>query len=183
MKGLWYLHSERCIVHRDIKLDNILLKSNPKDKMKPFVKLADLGVAKMIISEDEIPQTTCGTPEMMAPEIGTQGGRGYTYKCDLYSLGVTLYMMITHGFSAGSWQQKIALNKIYNEWPYFVEEIWKDYGGLKDFVSHLLDMDVDERYGWPQIFRDDYVVEIMGNEAFEMRDFSKLKNISYKKWK
>lgn len=181
LKGLWYLHSERCIVHRDIKLDNILLKTNPKDRMKPFVKLADLGVAKMIISEDEIPQTTCGTPEMMAPEIGTQGGRGYTYKCDLYSFGVTMYMLITHGFSAGSKNERIALTKSYRKTPCFIDEIWKPYGNLKHFIEQLLIMNDDERYGWPQIFRDPYIIQLMGPEAYQERDYSKLMKIGYKR--
>ena len=59
--GLGHIHS-RSVLHRDIKLDNILLD---KDKI---VKICDFGVSK-IIDKSTIIREQCGTPAYIAPEI------------------------------------------------------------------------------------------------------------------
>lgn len=65
LSGLSYLHSRR-IVHRDLKLENILLDSD--DKSKLTIKIADFGFAKQI-PEGKTERLKCGTPIYMAPEI------------------------------------------------------------------------------------------------------------------
>lgn len=59
--GLHYCHSKG-ILHRDIKLDNILLSANVE------VKICDFGVSK-VIRRGEIMTEQCGTPAYIAPEI------------------------------------------------------------------------------------------------------------------
>ena len=59
--GLHYCHSKG-ILHRDIKLDNILLSANGE------VKICDFGVSK-VIRRGEIMTEQCGTPAYIAPEI------------------------------------------------------------------------------------------------------------------
>ncbi|MEK7309691.1 MAG: serine/threonine-protein kinase, partial [Planctomycetota bacterium] len=84
------------ILHRDIKPDNLLL-----DKKKGVVKLCDLGFAQPIKAEIpnaecEIPneqKTTCGTIAYMSPEQAR--GQSADIRSDIYSLGATLYHMIT----------------------------------------------------------------------------------------
>ena len=70
------------IVHRDLKLANILLN---KDLV---VKLGDFGFAKHFES-DNLLQSYCGTPLTMAPEILKR--EKYNEKCDIWSLGVILF--------------------------------------------------------------------------------------------
>lgn len=87
MEGLAYIHHSKLIVHRDIKLDNILLDTNGK------IKICDFGVSKQLISEHEKLYEQCGTPAYIAPEILKE--KFYEgFKVDIWSAGVCLYAML-----------------------------------------------------------------------------------------
>lgn len=94
IEGLKFIHSNK-IVHRDIKLDNILIDLNNT------VKICDFGVSRKLNSGD-IMHEHCGTPAYIAPEIFRK--KGYEgYSCDIWSAGVTLYYMLsgTQPFKGG----------------------------------------------------------------------------------
>lgn len=76
------------IVHRDLKLENILLLDNESLN----VCLADLGMACTIDNFEALKQK-CGTPGFVAPEI-LNGGQAST-KSDVFSLGSIFYSLLT----------------------------------------------------------------------------------------
>ena len=83
--SLQYIHSHN-IVHRDIKLDNILIDLDNN------IKICDFGVSK-IIKKGESMLEQCGTPAYIAPEILlNQGYEGFGV--DIWSAGVVLYAML-----------------------------------------------------------------------------------------
>ena len=88
VRGLKYIHSKN-ILHRDIKLDNILL-TEIDGELK--AKICDFGVSRYV-EEGEVINEQCGTPAYIAPEIiKKKGYRGFS--ADVWSLGVLLYAMV-----------------------------------------------------------------------------------------
>ena len=78
------------IVHRDIKPDNLMLTS------RGDVKLVDLGIAKRLDEDQSLTQTgqAIGTPHYISPEQ-IRGQRDIDSRADIYSLGATLYHLLT----------------------------------------------------------------------------------------
>jgi serine/threonine-protein kinase HSL1 (negative regulator of Swe1 kinase) len=80
------MHQES-VVHRDIKLDNILLDGHGA------IKIGDFGVSTRLAKPNEILFEQCGTPAYIAPEICFEMG----YKgspVDVWSAGICLYAML-----------------------------------------------------------------------------------------
>jgi len=89
-KALAYAWEKECLIHCDIKPDNILI-----DRNSGAIKLADLGLARMIGQLESRPdEHIFGTPHYMAPEQAA-GAPDLDCRADMYALGATLYHMVT----------------------------------------------------------------------------------------
>lgn len=88
-EGLHSAHKQG-LIHRDVKPDNILVTA------AGIAKLTDLGLVKDIEGEMNLTRTGkgLGTPHFMAPEQ-FRNAKNADVRCDIYSLGATLYMMVT----------------------------------------------------------------------------------------
>lgn len=88
-QALLYAHNQG-IVHGDVKPHNMMVGESG-------VKLADLGLARSLSHPDELrnhePRRAWGTPKYMAPELAR--GQSRSPATDIYSLGATLYHMLT----------------------------------------------------------------------------------------
>eukprot|EP00127_Corallochytrium_limacisporum_P000022 Clim_evm1s2 gene=Clim_evmTU1s2 len=84
-----YLHS-RNIVHRDLKLENLLLDN------EGHIKLIDFGLSNFM-SKPERMNTLCGSPMYMSPEMYI-GGQYDGPEQDIWSLGVILYVLVVGRF-------------------------------------------------------------------------------------
>ena len=83
--GFKDLH-EKNIIHRDIKPANFLIH-------KGVVKIADFGFARVVESVDETAKhTVLGSPLYMAPQLLDK--KEFNSKCDIWSLGVTIYELL-----------------------------------------------------------------------------------------
>ena len=89
LEGIKYCHS-RCITHRDIKLENLLLDD------KNNIKIIDFGFSTCIPNDKKI-KIFCGTPSYMAPEI-VQKTEYCGPPADIWALGVLLFTILSGSF-------------------------------------------------------------------------------------
>ncbi|KAG2374239.1 hypothetical protein C9374_011076 [Naegleria lovaniensis] len=93
LTALNYLHTDVGIAHRDIKPANIFLEKINLQKKTVKAVIGDFGVAREMPNSDmSLNGTMCGSPLFVSPEVIL--GK-YNLKCDLYSLGVVLYQMLS----------------------------------------------------------------------------------------
>ena len=152
IEGLKYIHENK-IVHRDIKLDNILIDLNNT------IKICDFGVSKKINPID-IMYDHCGTPAYIAPEIFKD--KGYEgFECDIWSAGVTLYYMVAgfQPFKANNIKdlQKIILSGKYNKLKGVSNEI-------NDLIDGMLQVDPKKRFNINQILKHPWLNNVNLNQ-------------------
>lgn len=136
IEGLAYIHNSKLIVHRDIKLDNILLDANG------MIKICDFGVSKQLTSETDSMTEQCGTPAYIAPEILKD--KGYSgCKVDVWSAGVCLYAMLvgTVPFKGAGMHE---LHDLIINGKYEIKDN-KISESARDLIQKLLQVDVRKR--------------------------------------
>ena len=90
---------EECgVVHRDLKPSNVMIESHGNDQT--LVKIIDYGVAKVLAAQSGMAYQTqagfIGTPAFASPEqFGEAGRQEIDTRSDIYSLGVTLWYLLT----------------------------------------------------------------------------------------
>ncbi|KAH9925645.1 Pkinase-domain-containing protein [Epithele typhae] len=88
ISGVWYIHQKK-IVHRDLKLENLLL-----DRHRNVI-ITDFGFANRFEHRsDDLMQTSCGSPCYAAPELVISDGLYVGSAVDIWSCGVILYAML-----------------------------------------------------------------------------------------
>lgn len=134
-----YMHSKG-VAHRDLKPENLLLQYRESDSE---IKIVDLGFAKHASSDDSL-KTICGSPGYVAPEILQK--EKYGTKCDMWSLGVVVFIMIGGypPFYAGTDLEMLRLTMVGKF--EFDREYWDGISnGAKDLISSLLVVDPRKR--------------------------------------
>ena len=162
--GIKHIHSKR-IVHRDIKLENILIDLNNN------IKICDFGIGRILKNEKQLLYDKCGTPMYMAPEIllssKTKGYEGFPV--DIWSSGISLYIMLSgtlpfnlknnesSDMSEESNNNNIELQySIINKEPKKIEKISDE---ARDLLKGLLNKNPRKRLTIEQILNHPWLIE------------------------
>uniref|UniRef100_A0A671QRS8 non-specific serine/threonine protein kinase n=1 Tax=Sinocyclocheilus anshuiensis TaxID=1608454 RepID=A0A671QRS8_9TELE len=164
--ALDFLHNKG-MAHRDLKPENILCEH--EDRISP-VKICDFDLGSGIkLNSDSSPISTpelltpCGSAEYMAPEVVeafNEEATIYDKRCDLWSLGVILYIMLS-GYPPFS-IQPLCTNTLFEsiqEGKYeFPEKEWAHISSsAKDLISKLLVRDAKKRLSAAQVLQHPWV--------------------------
>ena len=153
-----YTLNKKGIVHRDIKSENILLKTEKiNDKNVTVAKLSDLGLGRQIEGVSGA-YTTCGTAYYVSPEIAA-GEKKYSYNADIWSLGIVLYELITKNkpwFDPKMSTAEFFAFVVDTKYPALPENTNEK---LKYLVKIMLKKDPDRRVTAEEILSIDFMYE------------------------
>ncbi|XP_077507654.1 serine/threonine-protein kinase PLK1-like [Amblyomma americanum] len=137
---------EQQVVHRDLKLRNLLLN----EKME--LKVADFGLSTRINYEGERKKTLCGSPNYIAPEILSK--KGHSFEVDVWSVGCILYTLIVGHppFVASTLEETYARIKQnrYSLPPTMSSE-------ARDLIRSILQQDPKKRPTIDDILKDGFI--------------------------
>jgi len=137
LEAINYLHKEG-IVHRDIKIDNILCAEGKN----LHVYIADFGLSRFFNDNEQL-ETRVGSLCYTAPEIYEEVG--YNKACDMWSIGVVTFILLTGGFPFYDKNQSKTVEKIVN-----VDYEWDESEDVspegKAFIAGLLTKDPQKRF-------------------------------------
>lgn len=141
-QGIKYCH-DRHIVHRDVKLENLLLDENGT------VKIIDFGFSTIIPPGKKL-KTFCGTPSYMAPEIVAR--KEYSGFCaDIWAMGVLLYALLCGCFPFKGQNDKDLYRKIVKGVFYIPEFVSQSSRAL---VTRILTVDMNRRPTVDEVLAD-----------------------------
>jgi len=166
-----YIH-EKNIIHRDIKLENVMLVSD--DVRSLHVQLIDFGLSSLQSSTSSwgpwnrrkrLLDTICGTTFYMAPEV-LKGH--YGEECDIWSLGVLTYLLVSGKPPFSGDNERAISRKIKSVAVEFSDPIWKRMTPhAQNLVENLLVKEPEKRWKADQALQspwfDKYRQEISDN--------------------
>jgi len=135
---------ENKIIHRDLKLENILIKN---ENGQNIIKLADYCCSKRLISLSNYGNILgVGTVSYMAPEI--LKGEEYNYKADLWSIGIIIYRLYFGKFPFPGLEKQALINNIEKYGNKLIKKT--ENKELDDLIERLLEKDASKRLKWDE---------------------------------
>ena len=142
LSAVSYCHKLK-IIHRDLKPENILISKKTKNGFN-IIKIIDFGTA-IFFNKNNDDKSLTGSIYYISPEVLSKK-RNYTEKCDVWSCGIIMYILLTgqppfNGDSDEQIMRKILDGKYDMEkypWPIISPQ-------AKDLIKKLLEFDNDKR--------------------------------------
>lgn len=155
---LKYLHDKQ-ISHRDLKPENILfVNANPNDNT---IKVTDFGLAHCFTGKGGLMHDFCGTPHYVSPQIVLK--KPYTKQCDMWSLGVLLYVLLS-GYPPfyGSKMQTLFRRIKKAQYDYKPKPFRTVTKAARKIIDGLLKFDPNERWTADELLQQPWVSKSKG---------------------
>ena len=167
-----YCHKMR-IIHRDLKPENILITKNDNNFID--IKICDFGTAQ-IFKKGDIQKETIGSLYYVAPEVIQ---KKYNFKCDLWSCGVIMYILLTRKLPfGGRTDEEIISNILFKDYNY--KRLTNCSPEAQELVSLLLEKDISKRINAEQALNHKFFtnnkVKAMFNEIKDQNKIEKFVN-------
>lgn len=153
-----YLHHHR-ICHRDLKPENFLLLTD-KEADNAHVKIIDFGTAKEFGPNKPMKTKIC-TLHYVAPEILTKKEVAYTERCDVWSLGVIMYLMLSGSPPFYGDTDIAVLKKIRNgSYKWRPASAWACVSqDAKDLIGKMLVVNPNDRFTGQEAYENRWIQE------------------------
>ena len=183
VSGLKYIHRHG-IIHRDIKLDNILVKFYSEEDidninmLKTHIKICDFGIS-IAPGENKMAFTAIGSPASMDPFIlkklternDLANSEGYDQSCDIWSLGSSCYEMLIGKRVFNGRNIKDLAKKVEEGNYHLPTNLSKE---VVSFINGMLQYDPKKRLNCEQLSRHQFLTRKVEN--FSPIDFSLIYN-------
>jgi serine/threonine protein kinase len=137
--------------------DPVNLSKVDLDKEEFVCKIGDFGLARKLDNK-RYAQSFVGTPQYMAPDILLQSKHGdqYSFKVDIWSMGVLFYFLITgNPLFDGATMKDLGAQVKKGDWYLPASTNLSAQGIL--FINSILTFEEDDRLTWPEIMQHDYL--------------------------
>jgi polo-like kinase 1 len=148
--SLQYLHQKH-VIHRDLKLGNLLLNENLE------IKVGDFGLAAKISCPGDRKMSICGTPNYLAPEVLKQ--KGHSYEVDIWALGCILYRLLV-GCAPFQHEDQREMYAMIKKTKYVIpEKLVKNCPSAVDLITKMLRADPKTRPTIAEILQSQFLNE------------------------
>jgi len=177
--GLFYLH--KCdIIHRDLKLENILLHYETEEDLKNLnilnakIKIIDFGFAKYLTAS-HIARSVCGSPLNMDPIIlqalaynKPEEQVNYNEKADIWSLGIIIYHMLIGRTPFTGYSYKDLYAKV-DKGTYNIPKALKLSKQAISLINGLLQFEIKDRLSIDELIYHEFLIKDVKNfEYFDL---------------
>ncbi len=166
-EALKYAWEKHRILHRDVKPANIMVDKGGE------VKLMDMGISKCLNEDTSITMTgiIVGTPYYMSPEQA-KAEKDIDFRADIYSLGATLYYMLTGRLPYDATSAMAILARVISEQATEIRKINSNVSpGCEKLISKMMAKNKDQRYAsWQEVI--DEIDEIIDDNGTPVAAFT-----------
>ena len=156
MAAISYCHSKK-VAHRDLKPENLLLLNETKNSP---IKVIDFGMSKIYKENNDQMNEYVGTAYYISPEI-LEGK--YDSKCDIWSAGVILYLLLSGCLPFDGENDEEVFNKIKSRKLEFPNKEWDSISDdAKDLIKGMI-CDASIRFDIDQVIKHNWVRKLAPN--------------------
>lgn len=164
MLGLQYIHG-RGVANRDLKLENILLTSEPYPGSGAMVKICDFGYSKHEFNSSA--KTNVGTPMYMSPEVILGGNRYDARMADVWSCGIILYILVQGKYPFDRRSPLYAQKIMMGQWEPLDPSLNLS-SSLQDLLHRMLQADPSRRCSLEEIFQHPWFLYRMSEDILQI---------------